>query len=197
MACLVLSSGEALKRQMLHKASALGHAGAMRVLLSLLLLTACTADGAEPQSVFPADAPEADVARLSASLLPLLPESGSLLSRDALAVEEADALVMAQFARIGALPPFADGGTKVRIADEDGMPENGVLAFSRFHPETGAEVLVVANFRAEARAVEVAVDEESVKWAALAGFCATEPLSPGRYRAVVAGFDVAVCAAVG
>ena len=182
---------------MLHKASALGHAGAMRVLLSLLLLTACTADGVEPRSVFPADAPAADVARLSASLLPLLPESGSLLSRNALAVEaEADALVMAQFARIGALPPFADGSSEVRIAGEDGGPENGVLAFSRFHPETGAEVLVVANFRAEARAVEVAVDRESVKWAALAGFCATEPLSPGRYRAVVAGFDVAVCAAV-
>ena len=182
---------------MLHNASALGHAGSMRVLLFLFLLTACTADGAEPQSVFPADAPEADVARLSASLLPLLPEAAPLLSRDALsAEEEADALVTAQFARIGALPPFSGGTTEVRIAGEDGMPEDGMIAFSRFHPETGAEVLVVANFQAEARAVEVAVDKESEKWAALAGFCATEPLQPGRYRAVVAGFDVAVCAAV-
>ena len=181
---------------MLHKASALGHAGAMRALLPLLLLSACTADGAERQSVFPADAPAADVARLSASLLPLLPESGTLLLRDALAVEEeADALVAAQYARIGALPPFAGGTTKIRISDGDGGPEDGVLAFSRFHPGTGAEVLVVANFRAEARAVEVVVEAESTTWAALAGFCATEPLSPGRYRAVVAGLDVAVCAA--
>ena len=168
----------------------------MRALLSLLLLSACAADGAERQSVFPADAPAADVARLSASLLPLLPESGPLLLRDALTVKaEADTLVTAQFARIGALPPFAGGTTKIRISEGDGGPEDGVLAFSRFHPGTGAEVLVVANFRAEARAVEVTVDAESMKWAALAGFCATEPLSPGRYRAVVAGLDVAVCAA--
>ena len=154
--------------------------------------------------MFPLDAPETDIARLSASLSPLLPDdmpaatvSGALTPRDALAVDaEADAVVAAQFARIAALPPFAGGMTEVRIAGEDGGPEDGVLAFSRFHPETGQEVLVVANFRAQPRAVDVAVDAESLSWVALAGVCATEPVSPGRYRAVVAGLDVAVCAAV-
>ena len=168
------------------------------------MLTACAADGTEPRPLLPPDAPAVDVARLSASLSPLLPDgmpeatvSGALPSRGALAVAtEADALVTAQFARIAALPPFAGGMTEVRMAAEDGRPRDGVLAFSRFHPETGAEVLVVANFEAEPRAVEVEVDAGSDNWVALAGFCATEPLSPGRYRAVVAGFDVAVCAAV-
>ena len=189
---------------MLHKGRALGQAEPMRALLPLLLLSACTASGAEPGSVFPADAPEADIARLSASLSPLLPDdmpaatvSGALMPRDALAVDaEADAVVRTQFARIAALPPFSGGMTEVRIAGEDGGPEDGVLAFSRFHPETGREVLVVANFDALPRAVEVAVDTQSASWVALAGVCATEPVSSGRYRAVVAGLDVAVCAAV-
>ena len=176
----------------------------MRALIPFAFLAACTADGAEPTPLFPADANEAEVARLSASLSPLLPDemptatvSEVLLPREALAVGTgADAIVRAQFARIAALPPFAGGMTEVRIAGEDGGPEDGVLAFSRFHPETGQEVLVVANFRAQPRAVDVAVDAESLSWVALAGVCATEPVSPGRYRAVVAGLDVAVCAAV-
>ena len=171
----------------------------MRILLPCFLLAACSANGTEPvqESVYPDGTPAADVARLSASLSPLLPETGPLLSQDALAVEEeADAIVTAQFARIGALPPFVGGTTEVRIADAEGYPDSGVLAFSRFHPETGAEVLVVANFDPQPRAVEVEVDAESANWAALAGLCATEPLSPGRYRAVVAGLDVTVCAAV-
>ena len=101
---------------------------------------------------------------------------------------------IAQFSRIRLdHPHFTHGDTVVRVADHEGGPNEHVFAFSRFHPETGTEAVVVANFSTEPRAVNVEVDARSRGFRALAGMCPTEPTAPGSLRAVVPALDVSVC----
>lgn len=76
-----------------------------------------------------------------------------------------------------------------RLAEEKG----GVYAFSRLAPEGGREVLVVMNFRNEARTLGIPVDSRSKTFRSLSGACPSRAAATGVIEIELAPLGYAVC----
>ncbi|MBW4331131.1 alpha-amylase [Stakelama sp. CBK3Z-3] len=71
----------------------------------------------------------------------------------------------------------------------------GLLAISRFDPESGKEVLLLFNTARQPVDRLVHVETASQRWQGLAGDCAPTSAAPGSVRAKLPAFGYAVCAA--
>lgn len=71
----------------------------------------------------------------------------------------------------------------------------GLLAISRFDPETGREVLLAYNTSAQPLTALVEVDPQSLSFTPLAGQCSTQVAAPGSLSVTLPAFGYAVCAA--
>ncbi|WP_206340781.1 alpha-amylase family glycosyl hydrolase [Marinicauda algicola] len=100
---------------------------------------------------------------------------------------------IAQMAAIRqAHPALRRGELVVRHSDLEG----GLLAFSRFDPDTGAEYLAVFNAGEAPRQANVVVNGRSRRFEALAGDCAGEVSAAGSYPVSVPALDFVLCRAV-
>lgn len=90
-----------------------------------------------------------------------------------------------------ATPALTGGLQKIRAASE----KPGLLAISRFDPQTGREVLVAFNTANQPVSALVQVDPQSLSFTALAGQCAAQAAAPGSLSITLPAFGYAVCAA--
>ncbi len=90
-----------------------------------------------------------------------------------------------------ATPALTGGLQKIRAFSE----KPGLLAISRFDPETGREVLLAYNTSAQPLTALVEVDPQSLSFAPLAGQCSTQVAAPGSLSVTLPAFGYAVCAA--
>ncbi|WP_425454916.1 alpha-amylase family glycosyl hydrolase [Hephaestia caeni] len=91
-----------------------------------------------------------------------------------------------------AQPALTRGVQKLRAAGD----APGLLAISRFDPETGREILLAFNTSAQPLAANVEVETGSTAFAPLAGAgCAAATTAPGSVRVSLAPFGYAFCAA--
>ncbi|MGE8141414.1 alpha-amylase family glycosyl hydrolase [Novosphingobium sp. NPDC080210] len=90
-----------------------------------------------------------------------------------------------------ATPALTGGLQKIRAFSE----KPGLLAISRFDPETGREVLLAYNTSAQPLSALVEVDPQSLSFAPLAGQCSTQVAAPGSLSVTLPAFGYAVCAA--
>jgi glycosidase len=84
------------------------------------------------------------------------------------------------------------GGRQVIRARGD---KPGLLAVSRFDPETGAEILLAFNTSTTPVDVNVQVESGSIGFKALAGTCAPAVSAPGSVKVMLGSLAYAVCAA--
>jgi len=90
-----------------------------------------------------------------------------------------------------ATPALTGGLQKIRAFSE----KPGLLAISRFDPETGREVLLAYNTSAQPLTALVEVDPQSLSFTPLAGQCSTQVAAPGSLSVTLPAFGYAVCAA--
>jgi glycosidase len=90
-----------------------------------------------------------------------------------------------------ATPALTGGLQKIRAFSD----KPGLLAISRFDPETGREVLLAYNTAAQPLTALVEVDPQSLSFAPLAGQCSTQVAAPGSLSVTLPAFGYAVCAA--
>lgn len=90
-----------------------------------------------------------------------------------------------------ATPALTGGLQKIRAFSD----RPGLLAISRFDPETGREVLLAYNTSAQPLTALVEVDPQSLSFAPLAGQCSTQVAAPGSLSVTLPAFGYAVCAA--
>jgi len=90
-----------------------------------------------------------------------------------------------------ATPALTGGLQKIRAFSE----KPGLLAISRFDPETGREVLLAYNTSAQPLSALVEVDPQSLSFTPLAGQCSTQVAAPGSLSVTLPAFGYAVCAA--
>lgn len=90
-----------------------------------------------------------------------------------------------------ATPALTGGVQKIRAFSD----RPGLLAISRFDPETGREVLLAYNTSAQPLTALVEVDPQSLSFAPLAGQCSTQVAAPGSLSVTLPAFGYAVCAA--
>lgn len=88
-------------------------------------------------------------------------------------------------------PALTGGLQKIRAASE----KPGLLAISRFDPQTGQEVLLAFNTSNQPISTLVEVDPKSLSFAALAGQCSLQASAPGSLSITLPAFGYAVCAA--
>jgi glycosidase len=88
-------------------------------------------------------------------------------------------------------PALRRGLTTIRASSD----KPGLLALSRFDPETGKEVLLAYNTSKTPITTLVAVDPRSLGFTALAGQCSPEAAAPGSVAVNLPAFGYAVCAA--
>ena len=99
---------------------------------------------------------------------------------------------IATLAKLRTATPALRRGEQVLRA-RGGKP--GLLAISRFDPDSGDEVLLLFNTSAKPIDELVQVDTASRRWKALAGACTPQSAAPGSVRATLAPFGYAVCQA--
>lgn len=90
-----------------------------------------------------------------------------------------------------ATPALTGGLQKIRAASE----KPGLLAISRFDPQTGQEVLLAFNTSNQPISTQVEVDPKSLSFTALAGPCPVQASAPGSLSITLPAFGYAVCAA--
>lgn len=90
-----------------------------------------------------------------------------------------------------ATPALTGGLQKIRAFSD----KPGLLAISRFDPETGREVLLACNTSAQPLSAMVEVDPGSLSFTPLAGQCSTQVAAPGSLSVTLPAFGYAVCAA--
>ena len=88
-------------------------------------------------------------------------------------------------------PALTRGTTKVRAFSE----KPGLLAVSRFDPDTGREVLLAFNTSAEQLSANIAIDMKSTGFIALQGDCPATPAAPGSLRLSLPAFGTIICQA--
>lgn len=90
-----------------------------------------------------------------------------------------------------ATPALTGGLQKIRAASE----KPGLLAISRFDPQTGQEVLLAFNTSNQPISTQVEVDPKSLSFTALAGQCPVQASAPSSLSITLPAFGYAVCAA--
>lgn len=99
---------------------------------------------------------------------------------------------IAQLARVRLAHPALTRGRQLLRARED---TPGLLAISRFDPDTGREILLAFNTSTAPIVRQVSVDARSTRFETLAGACAATPSAPGSLRVTLPPLGYAVCAA--
>ncbi|WP_167300966.1 alpha-amylase family glycosyl hydrolase [Sphingomonas leidyi] len=99
---------------------------------------------------------------------------------------------IAALARVRTATPALTRGRQLLRARED---KPGLLAFSRFDPVTGAEVLLAFNTSTEPLTRQVQVETRSLRFHPLAGSCAATASAPGSLSITLPPLGYAVCAA--
>jgi glycosidase len=88
-------------------------------------------------------------------------------------------------------PALTRGATKVRAFSD----KPGLLAVSRFDPDTGREVLLAFNTSAAPLSAQIAIDMKSAGFTALHGDCPASPTAPGSIHLSLPAFGTAICQA--
>ena len=88
-------------------------------------------------------------------------------------------------------PALMRGATKVRAFSE----KPGLLAISRFDPETGREILLAFNTSAVPLSANIAIDMKSAGFTALHGDCPAAPTAPGSLHLSLPAFGTIICQA--
>lgn len=88
-------------------------------------------------------------------------------------------------------PALTRGATKVRAFSE----KPGLLAVSRFDPDTGREVVLAFNMSAEQLSANIAIDMKSAGFTRLHGDCPAQPAAPGSLHLSVPAFGTIICQA--
>ena len=83
------------------------------------------------------------------------------------------------------------GATKVRAFSD----KPGLLAVSRFDPDTGREVLLAFNTSAAPLSANIAIDMKSAGFTALLGDCPAAPAAPGSLHLSLPAFGTIICQA--
>ncbi|WP_300529024.1 alpha-amylase family glycosyl hydrolase [Maricaulis sp.] len=97
---------------------------------------------------------------------------------------------LAQMAAIRtATPALRRGQQIVRFAGR----EDGIIALSRLHEESGEEVIIVFNAEQEPVTMNITVDGRSTAWEGLAGGCETSSRTTASYAVTVPPLDFIVC----
>ncbi|WP_342251078.1 alpha-amylase family glycosyl hydrolase [Sphingomonas sp. OTU376] len=99
---------------------------------------------------------------------------------------------IASLARLRIAHPALTRGRQLLRARED---KPGLLAFSRFDPVTGAELVLAFNTSTAAITRQVEVETRSARFHPLAGSCATTASAPGSLSITLPPLGYAVCAA--
>lgn len=82
------------------------------------------------------------------------------------------------------------GNLLVRRSEKVG---GGLFALSRIDPETGEEILFVANLGLAPRAANIEVDPRSARWTGLIGRCEKKSTAPGSLSVKVGAQDFLLC----
>ena len=88
-------------------------------------------------------------------------------------------------------PALTRGATKVRAFSE----KPGLLAVSRFDPDTGRELVLAFNSSAAPLSAHIAIDMKSAGFTALHGDCPARPAAPGSLHLSLPAFGTAICQA--
>lgn len=88
-------------------------------------------------------------------------------------------------------PALTRGATKVRAFSE----KPGLLAISRFDPDTGREVVLAYNTSAAPLSANIAIDTKSASFTALHGDCPASPAAPGSLHLSLPAFGTIICQA--
>ncbi len=88
-------------------------------------------------------------------------------------------------------PALMRGTTKVRAFSE----KPGLLAVSRFDPDTGREILLAFNTSAAPLSANIAIDMKSAGFTALHGDCPAAPAAPGSLHLSLPAFGTIICQA--
>ena len=88
-------------------------------------------------------------------------------------------------------PALTRGVTKVRAFSE----KPGLLAISRFDPDTGREVVLAFNTSAAPLSANIAIDTKSAGFTALHGDCPAKPAAPGSLHLSLPAFGTIICRA--
>ena len=88
-------------------------------------------------------------------------------------------------------PALIRGATKVRAFSD----KPGLLAVSRFDPDTGREVLLAFNTSAAPLSANIAIDMKSAGFTALHGDCPAAPAAPGSLHLSLPAFGTIICQA--
>jgi glycosidase len=99
---------------------------------------------------------------------------------------------IAALARLRTATPALTRGRQLLRARED---KPGLLAFSRFDPVTGAEVLLAFNTSTAPITRQIQVETGSIHFHSLAGNCAASVSAPGSLSITLPPLGYAVCAA--
>ena len=99
---------------------------------------------------------------------------------------------IAALARLRTATPALTRGRQLLRARED---KPGLLAFSRFDPATGDEVLLAFNTSTDPLTRQVQVEVKSMNFRSLAGSCAPRASAPGSLTITLPPLGYAVCAA--
>jgi hypothetical protein len=83
------------------------------------------------------------------------------------------------------------GSTTVRAFSDKG----GLLAVSRFDPDTGREVVLAFNTSTTQLSANIAVDMKSRAFEALSGNCPAASAAPGTLAITVPAFGTLICQA--
>ena len=89
-------------------------------------------------------------------------------------------------------PALMRGSTLVRAFSD----KPGLLAVSRFDPDTGREIVLAFNTSATQLSANIAVDMKSRVFEALSGNCPAAPAAPGTLTITVPAFGTLVCRAI-
>ena len=95
-----------------------------------------------------------------------------------------------ELARIRSATPALRRGTQIVRAASD---KPGLLAISRFDPETRREVLIAFNTSTAPIEAQVEVDTASTRFVSLHGTCAPAASAPGSVRVTLAPLDYVIC----
>ncbi|MBA3939978.1 MAG: alpha-amylase [Sphingopyxis sp.] len=88
-------------------------------------------------------------------------------------------------------PALLRGATKVRAFSE----KPGLLAVSRFDPDSGRELVLAFNTSAVPLSANIATDMKSAGFTALLGDCPAAPAAPGSLHLSLPAFGTAICQA--
>ena len=88
-------------------------------------------------------------------------------------------------------PALTRGATKVRAFSD----KPGLLAVSRFDPDTGRELVLAFNTSAAPLSAHIAIDMKSTGFTALYGDCPVQPAAPGSLHLSLPAFGTAICQA--